>query len=84
MRGQTMASEDEIRAIEDLLDVPTVDVIDDIEAATYTIGTDIDGNEARVAFHNHFGILSTFTTDAAGLYEFAQRLLRAYDKLEGL
>lgn len=55
-----------------------------IGATEYSIGYDIDSNEGRILFHNAFGTISSYVTDAPGLYEFAQRVLRVYDKLEGL
>lgn len=55
-----------------------------IQATAYTIGYSIPDNEARIQFHNEFGVLSSFVGDAEAIYDFAQRLLRAYDKLEGL
>lgn len=65
-------------------DEPIIELQDEIEASEYSIGYSIPDNEARVQFHNELGVLSSFITDSAGLYEFAQRCLRAYDKLEGL
>ena len=61
-----------------------IEVIEDIDATEYSIGFSIPDNEGCLKFHNEFGELSRFVTDAAGIYELAQRLLRAYDKLEGL
>lgn len=59
--------------------------IDDYNDATeYSIGYSIPDNQVKIQFHNEFGVLSSFITDAAGAYEFANRILRAYDKLEGL
>jgi len=57
---------------------------EDIDATAYSIGYSIDDGEARILFHNGTGTISSFITDAPGLYEFAQRCLRAYDKLEGI
>lgn len=54
------------------------------DATAYSIGYNIKEGEARIKFHNDLGTLSCFVTDAPGIYELAQRLLRAYDKLEGL
>lgn len=65
-------------------DEPVFTFIDEIDATEYSIGTDIDSNQGCLKFHNEFGELSRFITDAAGIYELAQRLLRAYDKLEGI
>jgi hypothetical protein len=67
---------------EDFLD--DLQIIDNIEATEYTIGYSIEDNEMRIQFHNEFGVLSSMVTDAAGAYELANRILRAYDKLEGL
>lgn len=55
-----------------------------VDATEYSIGFSIPDNAVRIRFHNEFGVLSSFETDAAGAYEFAHRILRAYDKLEGL
>jgi hypothetical protein len=57
---------------------------DEIEAHTYSIGYSIPDNEMRIQFHNEFGTLSSFVMSAADGYDFAQRVLKAYDKLEGL
>jgi hypothetical protein len=65
-------------------DEPVIEFVDDIDATEYSIGISIPDNEVHLQFHNEFGVLSSFITDAPGTYELAQRLLRAYDKLEGL
>jgi hypothetical protein len=65
-------------------DEPIIELLDDIDATEYSIGYSISDNEVRVQFHNEFGVLSSFVTDSQGTYELAQRLLRAYDKLEGI
>ncbi len=65
-------------------DEPIVKLIDDIDATEYSIGYSIPDNQMMLKFHNEFGVLSSFITDAPGAYELAQRILRAYDKLEGL
>jgi hypothetical protein len=57
---------------------------DDMDATEYSININIDEGRMRIQFHNEDGLLSTLTTDSYGGYEFAQRLLRAYDRLEGL
>ena len=57
---------------------------DDMDATEYSININIDEGCMRIQFHDEDGLLSTFTTDSYGGYEFAQRVLRAYDKLEGL
>lgn len=57
----------------------------DLEADSYGIAIDIPSNEMRVRFYDaDGGVLSDFTTSAAGAYEFAHRILRSYDKLEGI
>jgi hypothetical protein len=62
-----------------------IEVLDDeVEATEYSLGVNIDDGEMRLRFHNEFGMLSSFVTDAPGAYELAQRILRCYDKLEGL
>ena len=58
--------------------------LDNAEATEYSININIDEGSMRIQFHDEDGLLSTLTTDSYGGYEFAQRLLRAYDKLEGL
>jgi hypothetical protein len=65
-------------------DEETIEFQDEIDATEYSIGYSIPDNEMRIRFHNEFGVLSSFVVDAPGAYEFAQRVLRAYDKLEGL
>jgi len=65
-------------------DEPIIELNEEIEATEYSIGYSIDDNEIRIQMHNDFGTISSFVTDAVGAYEFAQRVLRAYDKLEGL
>jgi hypothetical protein len=65
-------------------DEPIVELIDEIDATEYSIGYNIADNEMVLNFHNERGVLSRFVTDAPGAYEMAQRILRAYDKLEGL
>ena len=57
---------------------------EDAEATEYTIETSQDNGVMRIRFHNEDGLLSSLTTDSAGAYEFAQRILRSYDILEGL
>lgn len=56
----------------------------DIDATEYSIGYSIEDSEICLKFHNELGELSRFATDAAGCYELAHRLLRAYDRIEGL
>ena len=65
---------------------PEIELDDDdlVDATEYSIGFSIPDNAVRIMFHNEFGVLSVFETDAAGAYEFANRILRAYDKVEGL
>lgn len=65
-------------------DEPIIALEDKTEATEYTIGYNIADNEMRLRFYNEAGVLSSFVTDAPGAYEMAQRILRAYDKLEGL
>lgn len=61
-----------------------IELQDEVDATEYSIGYSIPDNEAILRFHNEKGVLSNFVTNAAGVYELAQRLLRAYDKLEGI
>lgn len=55
-----------------------------IEVDQYSIDISIPDNEMRILFHTEFGAVSSFVINAPGGYEFAQRILRAYDKLEGI
>jgi len=61
-----------------------IELCDDTEATEYSIETNIDDGAFRLQFHNEEGTLSSFTSDSAGAYELAHRILRAFDKLEGL
>ena len=73
--------EQEIKVDEGLL----MELLDDeSEATEYTIQTNIDDGAFRLQLHNEDGVLSSFTTDSTGAFDLAQRILRAYDKLEGL
>ena len=63
---------------------PIIELEAEIDATEYSIGWSVPDNSFRLQFHNEFGVLSSFVTDAAGAYELAQRILRAYDKLEGI
>jgi hypothetical protein len=63
---------------------PIIQLIDEIDATTYSIGFSIPDNEVILKFHNERGVLSSFVADSQSIYDLAQRLLRAYDKLEGL
>jgi hypothetical protein len=73
-------SEPEIGIDEELL----MELVADTEATEYSIETNIDDGAFRLQFHNEDGVLSSFTTDAPGAYDLAQRILRGYDKLEGI
>jgi hypothetical protein len=73
-------NEPEIELTEELM----MELLEDSEATEYTIETNIDDNAFRLQFHNEDGVLSSFTTDSGGAYDLAQRIMRAYDKLEGL
>lgn len=58
---------------------------DALEAEAYGITIHPPDNAFRLRFYDDDGaVLSTYTTDAAGAYELASRILRGYDKLEGL
>jgi hypothetical protein len=61
-----------------------IELFEDTEATEYSIETNIDDGAFRLQFHNEEGVLSSFTSDSAGAYELAHRILRAFDKLEGL
>ena len=63
---------------------PIIELIDEVDATEYSIGFSLDNNDACLKFHNEFGVLSIFMMDSQGVYDLAQRLLRVYDKLEGL
>lgn len=61
-----------------------IEITDYNDATEYSIGFSIPDGQVNIQFHNEFGVLSSFVTDASGAYELANRILRAYDKLEGL
>ena len=64
-----------------------LDITEDeaFEAHKYGINTSVDDNAFRLQFYDEDGnVLSCFVTDAAGAYDLATRILRAYDVLEGL
>ena len=65
-------------------DEPIFALVDEIDATEYSISFSIPDNELVLKFHNEAGVLSNFVTDSQGTYDLAQRLLRAYDMLEGL
>jgi hypothetical protein len=65
-------------------DEPIIFITDEIDATEYSIGLSRTDNEMILKFHNKIGVLSVFVTDSQGAYDLAQRLLGAYDKLEGL
>lgn len=74
-----------IAEIEDDEDLDVIEVEENVDADEYGIGIDTDNMSGRIQFYDANGVvLSRFITDSAGLYEFAQRVLRAYDKLEGI
>lgn len=68
---------------EDPFAIEGVDIVD-LEATEYAVGVDVKKGEGRLEFRNDGGVLCTFTGDPTQIYELAQRLMRAYDKLEGL
>lgn len=73
--------EPEIEIDEELL----LELVEDPEVSDYTIQTNINDGAFRLTFKNEGGeLLGCFTTDSAGAYDLAQRILKAYDKLEGL
>jgi hypothetical protein len=65
-------------------DDPIIAIPYEIDATEYSIAFSIPDNEMVLKFHNEVGVLSNFVTDSQGTYDLAQRLLRAYDMLEGL
>lgn len=70
--------------IADEIEINLEEVVD-VEADAYGINYNIDEGAFRLQFYDEDGgVLSSFTTDAAGAYELAQRILRGYDKLEGI
>lgn len=76
-----MADEEVIMIDEALLE----DLYDEsLEASEAHTEINVDQGLARIQFANEEGVLSSLTTDSAGLYDLAQQLLRAYDRLEGL
>jgi hypothetical protein len=55
------------------------------EAHEYGISTNVDDNTFRLQFYDEDrNVLSSFVSDAADAYTLAQRILRAYDILEGI
>jgi hypothetical protein len=55
------------------------------EVHDYGITTSVDDNAFRLQFYDEDGnVLSSFVSDAADAYTLAQRILRAYDILEGI
>lgn len=54
------------------------------EADRYSIDLNVGEGMMRICFLNEDGVLSSMTSDSAGVYAFAQQILRGYDKLEGL
>ena len=65
-------------------DEPIIALVDEIDATEYSIAFSIPDKEMVLKFHNEVGVLSNFVTDSQGTYDLAQRLLRVYDRLEGL
>jgi hypothetical protein len=61
-----------------------MEMLAESEATEYTIETNLNDGAFRLQFHNEDGILSSYTTDAQGAYDLAQRIMRSYDKLEGI
>lgn len=59
-------------------------MIEDNEATEYSIATDVTACECKLEFFNEGGTLSTFIGGPDEIYSLATRLLKAYDKLEGL
>lgn len=73
------------KVVTEIGDKFVIDVTEeDLEADRYTIGVNPDDGLLRVRFLNEDGLLSSFTTDSGGAYDLAQRILRGFDKLEGL
>jgi hypothetical protein len=65
-------------------DERVIELLDDTEATTYNINININDNEMCINFINAKGVLASLVTDAPGAYDLASRILRAYDKLEGI
>lgn len=57
---------------------------DPVEANDYEIAVDVPGGEMMILFRNDIGVLSTHVMPSHEAYAFAQRILRGYDKIEGL
>ncbi len=55
-----------------------------VEANSYSIKTNIDEGKMCIQFYNEEGVLSSLTTDSVGAFDFAQRVLRGYDHMEGI
>ena len=54
------------------------------EATEYSIETNIDDGMMKLGFYNEHGELATYTMVSEEAYAFAQRVLRGYDRLEGI
>lgn len=66
-------------------DLPILELTDEeMEATGYDIAVSVSDNEMRIQHCNDLGVISYLVLDAAGAYELAHRILRGYDKLEGL
>lgn len=59
-------------------------VADPVEATDYEIAVDVPSGEMMILFKNEVGVLSTHVMQSHEAYAFAQRMLRGYDRLEGL
>lgn len=63
---------------------PSPKVVDPTEANDYEIAVDVPGGEMMILFKNDTGVLSTHVMSSHEAYTFAQRMLRGYDRIEGL
>lgn len=64
--------------------MPTSQSPGPVEATDYEIAVDVPGGEMMILFKNEVGVLSTHVMQSHEVYAFAQRMLRGYDRLEGL
>jgi hypothetical protein len=58
--------------------------VDPVEATDYEIAVDVPGGEMMILFKNNIGVLSTHVMSSHEAYTFAHRMLRGYDRIEGL
>lgn len=76
---------DEIETVEGELDMEIVADEEATVATGYEIAICPAENEMRIMFRNEAGeIISSYVCNAANAYEMASKMLKGYDKLEGI